>query len=57
MEMALEPTLLQFTENVLNAKAEKHHETYDSINKGRGAQIILIPQAIINYIRMGCSTL
>lgn len=57
MKMALEPTLLQFTENVLNAKAEKHHETYDSINKGRGAQIILIPQAIINYIRMGCSTL
>lgn len=57
MGMTLAPTLLQFMENTLNSMTKKHHETYDSINKGCGAQITLISQAIINFIRMDCSTL
>lgn len=54
MGMTLSPTLLQFMENTLNSMSKKHQETYDSINKGRGAQITLIPHAIINCIRRGC---
>lgn len=57
MGMTLELTLLQFIENILNSMTEKHPKTYDSENKGRGAQIILISQAIVNCIRMDCATL
>lgn len=57
MGMTVEPTLLQLIENFLNSMTEKHHETYDSVNEGCGAQIILISEAIVNCIRMDCSTL